>query len=395
MEKPQKGKKTVYCYCRAEADGRFMIMCNACKEWYHGECIDPPLAEDDTQYLVKYFCRECEPVHGKTIYKEPTRKSAREKSHINYNELNQGIVVEETRFTKLLKTKIFAPDQYPRIEGKDLTLEWTRRTGLRCPVVIESPDGLDMRMPDKSLVVNQVADMCGRDREVDVLEVATQSERIMTLDQWAKYFHQAPEKRKKILNVITLEIGQTPLGAQVQRPKLVNDLDWIDNIWPKALKAHGMYPRVQLYCLMSVKDSYTDFHIDFGGSSVFYHLLSGEKVFYFIEPTKANLKKYEKWSSSPEQGDVFLADEIKGGAVEVKLTAGNTMIIPTGWIHAVYTPADAVVIGGNYLHGLNMEGQLEIAGIEDRTHVPPKFRFPYFEHMQWYAARHYLRLLKL
>ena len=32
-------------------------------------------------------------------------------------------------------------------------------------------------------------------------------------------------------------------------------------------------PQVQKYCLMSVKDSYTDFHVDFGGTSVWYHIL--------------------------------------------------------------------------------------------------------------------------
>lgn len=32
------------------------------------------------------------------------------------------------------------------------------------------------------------------------------------------------------------------------------------------------------YCLMSVKGCYTDFHIDFGGTSVWYHLFKGRKV---------------------------------------------------------------------------------------------------------------------
>lgn len=32
-------------------------------------------------------------------------------------------------------------------------------------------------------------------------------------------------------------------------------------------------PLVQKYCLMGVKNSYTDFHVDFGGTSVWYHVL--------------------------------------------------------------------------------------------------------------------------
>lgn len=34
----------------------------------------------------------------------------------------------------------------------------------------------------------------------------------------------------------------------------------------------------QRYCLMSVQGCYTDFHIDFGGTSVWYHILRGCKV---------------------------------------------------------------------------------------------------------------------
>ena len=54
-----------------------------------------------------------------------------------------------------------------------------------------------------------------------------------------------------------------------------------------------MYPKVQKYCLMSVKGCYTDFHIDFGGTSVWYHILKGKKVFWLVPPTEQNLKTYE------------------------------------------------------------------------------------------------------
>jgi hypothetical protein len=38
-----------------------------------------------------------------------------------------------------------------------------------------------------------------------------------------------------------------------------------------------------------------DFHIDFGGTSVWYHIFKGEKIFYFIQPTATNLSLYERW----------------------------------------------------------------------------------------------------
>lgn len=41
------------------------------------------------------------------------------------------------------------------------------------------------------------------------------------------------------------------------------------------------------------------------------------------------------------------------------MEAGNTLLIPSGWIHAVYTPIDSFVFGGNYLHTLGLEMQLK------------------------------------
>lgn len=37
-------------------------------------------------------------------------------------------------------------------------------------------------------------------------------------------------------------------------------------------------PQVLRYALMSPAGSYTDWHCDFGGSSVWYHLISGRKA---------------------------------------------------------------------------------------------------------------------
>ncbi|CAM9930392.1 unnamed protein product, partial [Choristocarpus tenellus] len=43
-------------------------------------------------------------------------------------------------------------------------------------------------------------------------------------------------------------------------------------------KLQSTHTKVQYYCLMSQGGSYTDFHVDFGGTSVWYHVLWGKKV---------------------------------------------------------------------------------------------------------------------
>lgn len=57
----------------------------------------------------------------------------------------------------------------------------------------------------------------------------------------------------------------------MEPPDIVKKLSWVENCWPDdALLAK---PKVTKYCLICVKDSYTDFHIDSGGASAWYHVL--------------------------------------------------------------------------------------------------------------------------
>jgi hypothetical protein len=83
-----------------------------------------------------------------------------------------------------------------------------------------------MRMPPTTLTVSDVADSVGREKIVEVLHVPTQTDRRMNLNEWALYFEKPSAQREGILNVITLEISDSPLGRMIRRPKVVRDMDW-------------------------------------------------------------------------------------------------------------------------------------------------------------------------
>lgn len=230
------------------------------------------------------------------------------------------------------------------------------------------------------------------DRAFAAIDVASQSGlNNWTLGRWADYYEDP--NREKVRNVISLELSSSPIKDRIASPKLVRQIDWVEQHWPGDLKAQDLYPQVAKYCLMSPGESWTDWHIDFSASSVFYHILRGRKVFYFISPTPENLRKYEIWSGSNQQSGTWLGDECDR-VYRVELKPGNTLIIPSGWIHCVYTPTDALVIGGNFLHSYNIATQLRVYQIELNTKVPKRFRFPYFVSMCWYVGWHYHRLLE-
>lgn len=75
------------------------------------------------------------------------------------------------------------------------------------------------------------------------------------MGRWADYYEL--ERRDRIRNVISLEISGTDFAKDIERPKLVRDMDWIDQVWPHEHTPEE-YPKVQLYCLMGTRNSYTD-----------------------------------------------------------------------------------------------------------------------------------------
>ena len=422
------------------------ISCDGCKSWFHFACAGFK-NDREVRSVDKYRCRKCKPLYGSTTY---VRKSARAHSAIDYAGLHQGVIKTsderpEHHYIKPIKdgTITFLPESFARMRPELVTAEYFEKgTGMREPIIItacfnhrpktpgtsyatatrqpndafppnplddndaaeewfsrhtepevvsdQGQDALDMVIP-KGLTVRRVAELYGQDEKVEVIDVKSQNgeNKKWNMRRWADYYENP--NNKVVRNVISLEVSQSKIGRLIRRPQIVRDLDLQDSVWPEELLAKGEYPRVQFYCLMSVADCFTDFHIDFGGSSVFYHILKGKKTFLFIPPKEKHLKKYEEWCMSPAQNWTFLGDQTKE-CYRVDLSEGDTMLIPAGWIHAVWTPEDSLVIGGNFLTRLNFGMQLRVAQVEKATGVARKFRYPHFQKLHWYTALRYLEV---
>lgn len=54
------------------------------------------------------------------------------------------------------------------------------------------------------------------------------------------------------------------------------------------------------------------------------------------------------------QASIFYAEELEG-CVRYDIKAGDTLLIPSGWPHGVVTLSDSFVIGGNFLHSLDLK----------------------------------------
>jgi len=50
-------EEQIYCICKSSEVNRFMIGCDHCEEWYHGDCIN--VTAKDSKYIKKFYCKEC------------------------------------------------------------------------------------------------------------------------------------------------------------------------------------------------------------------------------------------------------------------------------------------------------------------------------------------------
>lgn len=70
-----------YCLCQGPDDHRWMICCEGCDDWFHGECIN--LSKEVGENLIeKFICPRCTTKQFRSIYKRscswgPCKKAAR------------------------------------------------------------------------------------------------------------------------------------------------------------------------------------------------------------------------------------------------------------------------------------------------------------------------------
>ncbi|PVD24834.1 hypothetical protein C0Q70_15320 [Pomacea canaliculata] len=384
-------EEPLYCTCRKPYDEtQFMIECDVCNDWFHGSCVG--VQEHQAADIEIYHCPKCEETHGPLVLKK-----RRNWHRHDYSEEEDGKAVQTGTivFIKELKNRTFpsGDEIIKRMNGSDITKEYFHQHGFTVPILVEKKEGLGMILPPPSFSVEDVEKKVGSLYEIDVIDVARQEDHKMLMRNWTEYFN-SPD-RQKILNVISLEFSKTKLSEIVDPPSVVRQVSWVSTLWPDDLpeEAEVARPEVQKYCLMGVKDSFTDFHIDFGGTSVWYHVLWGEKVFYLIKPTPSNMSLFESWLSSATQSETFFGDQVDR-CWRCVVKQGQTLFIPTAWIHAVFTPIDSLVFGGNFLHNYNIPLQLEAYEIERRVKTPEKYLFPSYETVNWYAAKHVLDVLR-
>ncbi|XP_021104160.1 lysine-specific demethylase PHF2 [Heterocephalus glaber] len=344
--------------------------------------------EEEAPDIDIYHCPNCEKTHGKsTLKKKRTWHKHGPGQMPDVKPVQNGSQL----FIKELRSRTFpsAEDVVSRVPGSQLTLGYMEEHGFTEPILVPKKDGLGLAVPAPTFYVSDVENYVGPERSVDVTDVTKQKGCKMKLKEFVDYYYST--NRKRVLNVTNLEFSDTRMSSFVEPPDIVKKLSWVENYWPDdALLAK---PKVTKYCLICVKDSYTDFHIDSGGASAWYHVLKGEKIFYLIRPASANISLYERWQSAANHSEMFFADQVDK-CYKCTVKQGQTLFIPSGWIYATLTPVDCLAFAGHFLHSLSVEMQMRAYEVERRLKLGSLTQFPNFETACWYMGKHLLEAFK-
>jgi hypothetical protein len=103
--------------------------------------------------------------------KPPARKSSRKRTQRDYANLNSGVESDPSKWVRILQGKVIKDADFRRMKGQDVGLEWlaSDENAMREPIVVETPDGLGMKMPPKDFTVDDVVELVGGDTPLEVI----------------------------------------------------------------------------------------------------------------------------------------------------------------------------------------------------------------------------------
>jgi F-box/leucine-rich repeat protein 10/11 len=152
---------------------------------------------------------------------------------------------------------------------------------------------------------------------------------------------------------------------------------------------HELGLEAGLFANISVAGSFADFKFAPGGAALWLHALFGKKALCCIPPTTWNLAAYLSWLNT-EQRDASFFGALAEEAAVIEVHAGETVLIPAGWLVAQGTVGDAFVIGSTFFNAGGIGGVLRVMEVEDCLGVP---RLQAQEELLWHTARYLSREL--
>ncbi|WVR00483.1 hypothetical protein IAU59_007626 [Kwoniella sp. CBS 9459] len=157
------------------------------------------------------------------------------------------------------------------------------------------------------------------------------------------------ENPRAVLEFEAMAASELSLAGQIDPPSFVIYRDWYTRY---TKRSHTLR-----YIQFAEAGFFSLFHIDYLGTSQYFHILKGAKHMSMLKPTPENIAN--NFGNHVRDGTKTFDWVMKECVHFARIVEGQTLIMPGGWIHAVYTPVNSVVISGNFLHDNSLPEQIQ------------------------------------
>ena len=168
-------------------------------------------------------------------------------------------------------------------------------------------------------------------------------------------FAQPPKERSVLLNCVHQLSASDTVGNHdevAQMPRTLDERNLSRRWWPKQ----------STFCLFTMQGASMSYHLDLWATAVLYVVLWGVKLFVVAPPTKHNLGLLRSWQESGGDGrreaHARFPAELEQAQIAV-LLQHQALLLPSGWVHAVFTPVDSSTLGWNWQPEAQLPSALE------------------------------------
>ncbi|OQR91659.1 hypothetical protein ACHHYP_04499 [Achlya hypogyna] len=376
------GGALALCICKQGYDPkRFMIECAHCDRWFHGNCVQ--MTEEKAFAIAQYACPSCTNQGAKIKFATAPMKTVdasllplpRQFASLNMKELSTmstAIAVDKTseKFHHLLHAGMFARSGIRRTAPSSLVITAIQSHGFQEPILVEDAVGNvpGLVVPSTMIQVDDLPNVIASSSIVKTIDNASQEYRSVSYAEVSSMC-SSNQSTEEWPHNIEFPIVDTPLEYHVAPPQAVQDMDWFHQ-----LNRSSSTRNPNTYAAVYGAGTYRDFRMNANGSSAWLHHLHGLPLWlYLIPPSPARFDKFMEWQLSAFSSSIFFADTVDK-CIKCELAPHATVLIPSGWIYAVYVPkptgadkpSTAVFLTSYFLHGYHLHAQMQALDFEER-----------------------------
>lgn len=356
----------------------FLLECHYCADWFHGRCIH--MSEVDAMDIVKFACPPCtKQGHATVKYQDstpmadmddlayaplPIQRHRFMATGPSYNATSYAFGSHYAKnsepFRRTLRAAVFSRSGVRVLNAPQFNASYFTYHAFHEPLLIVDGNWTTAGLPRpfpvislqdiSSLLANSGATVRG-------IDVASQDSFQLSSTGWtSRLTHPNPDSPV----TAQFRVLETGFRREVAPPVAVSEIDW-HYLLPCANGAINREANPEIYGTLCGAGAFVDFTVSPDCKATWLAVSNGQVDVFVIEPTVATIDTFRRWREDPKVpfASVFLGDRVDR-CTKVTVKGGATLVLPSGFIYALYAEHGGAFFTGFFANTLNLATHLDV-----------------------------------